>query len=215
MSPITPDDIPRGAVLPRQVIPYGCNLQTGDLMFTSGPGLAERIERWGTQMRGEAPSQADHQQMLYDGDRLQSFTIKDGPTYFTLQQYWKIMDKRGCEWIIFRHRPSVTQSLAKIIQDLMRHAGKEWRYSHLELGLQFFDCMIEKVRGKRTILFRRLGKLWKDGVVCSTGSNIILKNISWLPPYAQFFSPDDTIDYIRAHPKDWSEVVRSISWGDK
>ena len=210
-----PEAIPRGAVIPPSVIPAGLDLDSGDVMFTAGKNWKDRLVRWATRHRGEKKSQANHQQLIYAQNMILSFTMGDGPKYFSFQDYWDLMTERGEEWVVYRHRPEPPPDMRAVLRGEMQYAAQNWDYSHAELGLQLFDNLLEKIRGKRVILFRRLGKLWKSGVVCSTGSSMILKRVSWLPPFAEYFSPDDTIDYIKAHPKDWSEVVRSTGWGDK
>lgn len=210
----TQKGIRRGAVVPRQVIPHGCNLDTGDIMFTSGPDWMSRWVKFWTRHRGESPSISDHQQLIFEPGTVQSFTLFKGPRDFTFYDYWADMRKRGDEWIIYRHSPAPDDLMKSGLRGEMKYAARQWKYSHAELALQALDNLIEKIVGKRVILFRKLGRLWEKGVVCSTGSNIVLKSTGWLPAFARYFSPDDTLDYIIAHPDDWTEVVRSIGWGE-
>ena len=215
MTKAKKDNMPRGAVMPRSVIPFGCSIDTGFVMFVSGPGIVSKGIRLMSRHRGEPKSQADHQQLFYDDTNILSFSSKAGPKFYTLVDYWKRMDDKAEEWIIFRRKTRPAPPVKEALKKQMEEANKEWKYSESEFLLHIADNLIEKVIGKHFFLFRRLGKLWKKGVVCSTGSNIILKSVSWLPKVAEFFSPDDTIDYIRARPEDWVEVARSTKWGER
>jgi len=195
--------------LPWQIPP---DLDTGDVLFTHGPDWKSRVVRWWTRHRGEAKSVADHQQIIYSPLKTLSYTLANGPTWFTIPEYWAGMKRRNDEWIIFRRVTPPTERQKAVCMDKMERSWLTWKYSKPELGLQGLDNLLEKIAGRRIIFFRKLGRLWKDGVVCSTGSNIILKALGWLPPSSRYFSPDDTIDFMLAHPDQWRPIARSIAW---
>jgi hypothetical protein len=91
-----------------------------------------------------------------------------------------------------------------------------WRYSWLELPLQLFDGMIAKVRrrprkGYDAVVFRRLGGIWKRGVICSKTGNWPLVKEALMPARLEYASPDDTWDWT-VRSQEWRIAEHSPCW---
>lgn len=176
----------------------GAQLETADVIFTREKDFYGRAIAWATRGWREEKTMATHQELVFSPAQIFSYNYKKGPVIYSLSErsYQLFMEKR--EWSVFRFS-SMKEPEKLHARTLMNKAMMKTQYSRAELGLQLIDGLLAKMLRRESVLFaRRLGRLSKDKVVCSTGSNLILKNLGRLPLEAEFYSPDDTHDWLTA-----------------
>jgi len=189
----------------------------GDDLFTRSVSKLGRMIAWATRGKSEGPTLATHQGKFFDCDRLvEAHWPRVKYTAWSQRNIEMTID--GAEWcIVSPCRPFDLTEREKIQDTLAESVG--WRYSCLELPLQLLDGMIAKRRkqprrGYDVILFRRLGRLWKTGVICSKTANRADIAIGRVPKWLEYGAPDDTWDfkisgagagqwYIKDHSPGW------------
>lgn len=174
--------------------------ETGDVLFTRGPGWASRVTvRW--------TGPASHQATAYNGVYLMEANAVSGRIE---KVPWQVkfdrMAKASVEWILFHWLlPPMNPRLRCMIQCDLLEAMDFERYSHLELSLQGLDSLVNRVirrrprQGYDAIVFRRLGSIWGNGVICSKTSNRALIKGGFIPRDSglEYGSPADTYRWIK------------------
>jgi len=122
------------------------------------------------------------------------------------------------EWAIAEYTPDVGDFTKEIIERaIVEMIGPPaWKYSRLELPLQLFDGLLSKVCGSSVygwdaIVFRKLGDLWKTGVICSKTANRPLVKAGIFPERLSYGSPDDSYDFVTTS-LDWRISSQSPGW---
>lgn len=185
--------------------PYcGCTL------FTRGNSPLNKITVWTTTGKNERPTLATHQGIFISSTDMVEATY-DG----VMKQYWPDEKARlyrtGVEWAIVRIRKPLTTEAEKWIQSAaLEEIG--WKYSRVELVLCFLDGMWEKATGRETVYWRKLGDLWRNRVICSKTANRPLIKAGVLPKIAEYYTPDDTWDYMIKHTETFEVCDYTARW---
>lgn len=177
-----------------------------DTFYSRSGNIFSRITAWGTQGYKEGPTVATHQGKFLTPD----VVLHAVYPRVKLVPWYQIKEQN--EWCITRYVAPWDYDEGKGIEHLIEMIG--WRYSWMELILQGADGLINKMRHRKrmgvdAIIFRRLGWLWKKGVICSkTGCRVDIK-LGIKPTWLEYASPDDSLDYELAHEMDWVIVDHS------
>lgn len=182
--------------------------------YSRDPGVKSRLTAWITRSRREAKTLATHQGKFIDENRIVHALGKEGVViqpWETYKEHCKYIGKELCVLappFELSHAQLVTGRLA-----LDEMIG--WKYSNAELWLQLLDGLIAKIRRKNrigidAIIFRRLGDLWKEGVICSKTANRPDIAMHLIPEEYQYASPDDSYDYKINNG--WKIVWASDNW---
>jgi hypothetical protein len=174
---------------------------TGDVLFTRGDSFFNRLT---TKLTGPA----SHQATFYDENYVVEASAQSGRIEkVECNEVFADLNKRDAKWIIFHWvRPPITPCLRSMIQcDLMEAAQFE-RYSYIELPLQVMDCILNRYIRKQPLqgldvkVFRKLGDIWENGVICSKTSNHALIKNGLIPPCTslEYGSPSDTYRYLKS-----------------
>ena len=171
---------------------------TSDVLFVREPSLLGRVTDWFER------EPASHQATGYD----QSFLVEALPYPHQVSQTpwpmkFKQMADDNAEWILFRFTPPI----GEITRAQVKTALDEFINHHL---------LRRGRRGYDVYVFRRLGNLWKNGVICSKTSNRALIKAGLLPKSeTEFASPGDTYRFllqsdraqILGHSTGWFNVL--------
>jgi hypothetical protein len=132
------------------------------------------------------------------------------------------MRREKAEWIVFHWvTPPVTPILRAKVQCDLQEAMEFEKYSVFELPLQALDTVWNRwirrrpARGYDAYVFRRLGGLWDNGVICSKTSNRALIRNGFIPKTSglEYGSPSDTYRYLKTREgKDVVVIDRSEGW---
>jgi hypothetical protein len=173
---------------------------TGDVLFTRGNSFFNRLT---CKLTGPAA----HQATFYDSDYLVEASAQSGRIEkVECNQVFDELNKRQAEWIIFHWvNPRFnTMSRAMLQCDLLEATAFE-RYSYIELPLQVLDTVVNQYilrrprQGIDARVFRKMGDIWENGVICSkTSNNALIKNgfIS-KSSNLEYGSPSDTYRYLK------------------
>lgn len=171
--------------------------ETGDVLFTRGTSWFNRVSCWAT-------GPASHQATVYDSYNIVEADIRSRKIVkHSLADALEKAKETGSEWIIF-HWLKDFSAIDRVNMQLdMQEAMTFERYSFFELPLQMVDSMVNKLRGKPrqgydAYVFRRLGGLWDNGVICSKTSNRVLIRADLVPKSSglEYASPGDTYRYL-------------------
>ena len=172
---------------------------TGDVLLTRGPSFFNRLT---CKLTGPAA----HQATFYDVGHIVEASAQSGKIEkVECNQAFADLKKRGAEWIIFKWvRPEMTPALRSMIQCDLLEATKFERYSYIELPLQVMDVVLNRyllrrqLKGLDAHVFRKLGNIWDNGVICSKTSNMALLKNGLIPKSAQmeYASPSDTYRWL-------------------
>jgi hypothetical protein len=171
--------------------------RTGDVLFTRGTSFFNRATCYLT-------GPAAHQATCYDSDFIEEADAdQDRIVKRLLNPILDNAKKTGREWILFHWVEAPSPEKIDLMRKAMDEAELFERYSYIELPLQILDSVIARLRGKPrfgldTVIFRRLGNIWKDGVICSKTSNNVLIKGGLIPEDSglQYASPSDTYRYL-------------------
>jgi hypothetical protein len=174
---------------------------TGDVLFTRGPSFFNRLT---CKLTGPA----SHQAIFYDQGYIVEASAQTGRIErVECNQVFSELAERKAEWIVFHWvRPPMNECLKAMVQcDLLEAAHFE-RYSYIELPLQVMDCVINRyvlrrpLQGLDTRVFRKLGDIWENGVICSkTSNNALIKNgFIQKSTELEYGSPSDTYRYLKS-----------------
>lgn len=192
---------------------------TGDVLFTRSRAWVSRVTCWFT-------GPASHQATAYDGRYLVEAQAETGRiAKVAWTDKFGSMAADGTEWIIFHWTvPPVTPRLRCMVQcDLIEAIDFE-RYSYLELPLQGLDSLINRVfrrrprQGYDAYVFRRIGSIWENGVICSKTSNRALIKNGFVPASSglEYGNPSDTYRWLKAaaarSSADVSVLGKSSGW---
>lgn len=186
--------------------------KTGDDFYTRGKSKLNLLTAYMTRAKGEGPTLATHQGKFYDSRRIIHALSKKG----VHTKLWRVLateyDNEGVEYCILRPPQPIDIDKA---QDLMLEMVG-WKYSKLELFLlQPLDALIAKFRRKQkvgidAVVFRKLGNIWKKGVICSTTGNRVDIKLGILPEKYKYASPDDSYDWKINNG--WRVIYKTPGW---
>jgi len=170
---------------------------TGDVLFTRGTSIFNRLSCWVT-------GPAAHQATVYDPHSIVEADIDSRK--IVKRSLKEKLDKAraaGSEWIIFHWLTDMDKAARINMQLDMQEAMTFEKYSLFELPLQVVDSFVNWMRGKPrqgydAYVFRRLGGLWDNGVICSKTSNRVLIRAGLVPKSSglEYASPSDTYRYL-------------------
>ena len=188
---------------------------TGDVLFTRGPSFFNRLT---CKLTGPA----SHQATFFDSGHIVEASAQSGKIEkVECNQVFEDLAKRKAEWIIFHWlHPEMTPALRSMIQCDLLEAAEFERYSYIELPLQVMDTVVNRVilrrprQGLDVRVFRKLGNIWSNGVICSKTSNMALIKNGLIPDSSQleYGSPSDTYRYLNGATF-WSATVLDFSKG--
>lgn len=173
---------------------------TGDVLFTRGNSFFNRLT---CKLTGPAA----HQATFYDSGYVVEASAQSGRIEkVECNQVFDDLNKRQAEWIIFHWvNPRLnTMSRAMLQCDLLEATAFE-RYSYIELPLQVLDTVVNQYifrrprQGIDARVFRKMGDIWENGVICSkTSNNALIKN-GFIPKSSnlEYGSPSDTYRYLK------------------
>jgi hypothetical protein len=130
------------------------------------------------------------------------------------------LERDRSEWIVFHWmNPPMTPCLRAMLQCDLLEATQFERYESIELTLQVLDAVWNRMIRRRALqgydaaVFRRLGDIWENGVICSRTSNRALINCGLIGLHTdlEYGSPSDTYRYLKTcedaqvldHSKGW------------
>jgi hypothetical protein len=172
----------------------------GDVLLTRPRGMASWLTCWAT-------GPAAHQATFFDADSIVEAAIGRGRIVRTpwLAKRKELEDGKG-DWIIFHWEfPPMVPMLRTKVQCDLAEAMEFEKYSYLELPLQAFDSLWNRVirrrqrQGYDAYVFRRMGDIWDNGVICSKTSNRALIRNGFVGKASglEYGSPSDTYRYLR------------------
>lgn len=191
---------------------------TGDVLFTRGNSFFNRVT---CKLTGPA----SHQATFYDSEHIVEASAQSGRIEkVECNQVFEELNKRKAEWVIIHWvQPPLTPSLKIKLQcDLMETVEFE-RYSYLELPLQVVDAVLNRYILRRPLqgfdarVFRKLGDVWDNGVICSKTSNHALIKNGYMPKSTglEYGSPSDTYRHLKSRlNKDVIVLDYSKGWFD-
>jgi len=128
-------------------------------------------------------------------------------------EYIRSLNNSGAEYCVLG---SAEPPCMDIIQKIEERAKMQltWRYSPFEVGLQALDLARMKLLGSRgegwdEVVFRKLGDLWKRGVICSKSGNWILVHLGWVDDFMAYAYPNQTYLYLR---NKWEVKLQTGGW---
>lgn len=173
---------------------------TGDVLFTRGHSFFNRLT---CRLTGPAA----HQATFYDvGHIVEASKATGRVVKREANSVFADLNRDHAEWIIFHWiTPSVmSPCLRARLQCDMLEATEFERYSTIELPLQVIDAAWNRVVRRRPLqgydaaVFRKLGDIWVNGVICSKTSNRALINSGFIlkDTGLEYGSPSDTYRYL-------------------
>ena len=176
-------------------------LQTGDILLTHCESTF--LGRLTLRLSG---GPCTHQALAYDSSTIVEAGRAIGKLQWVELGNWiaaGAADKPATEWAIYRRRMPFTSEQIALIQKCLDEELTWNRYSVAELVLQASDDVLARLLnrprlGLDVVVFRRLGNVWKNGVICSKAANWPLIKVGALPEYEQYAAPSDTWAYITA-----------------
>lgn len=172
---------------------------TADVLFTRSAG-------WMSEITCRLTGMASHQATSYDATWLVEASIDSGRIEKVLwSEKWGSMQAHGTEWSLFRWlKPTMSRCERYTIQRSLDESIQFERYSKTELILQGADSLLNNVilgrprQGYDAFVFRKLGDIWKNGVICSKTSNRALIAGDCIPKSSglEYGSPGDTYRWI-------------------
>ena len=191
---------------------------TGDVLFTRGTSF---LNRFTCKLTGPA----SHQAIFYDSGHIVEASAQTGRIErVECNLVFSELAERKAEWIVFHwERPPINECLKAMIQCDLLEASQFERYSYIELPLQVMDSVINRyilrrpLQGLDTRVFRKLGDIWENGVICSkTNNNVLIKN-GFIPKSTdlEYGSPSDTYRYLKSRLKSHVMILNySKGWFD-
>lgn len=177
----------------------GTTPDTGDVLFTRASGLASRVTCWFTGM-------ASHQATFFDSTAIVEAKIETGRIEkVPWASRCSAMEIAHTEWIIFHWVfPPLSHWRRAAVQRDLDESVRFEKYSALELPLQGLDVLLNRWalrrprQGLDAAVFRRMGDLWKNGVICSKTSNRSLIRNGFISGDSglEYGSPSDTYRYL-------------------
>ena len=187
-------------------------------LFVRTPSLGSHLIAWATRARREGKTMATHIASFRTSKMLVHARKRRGVVAEAWQDYKTLLDGMGAQYAIAERvvQPTLSQE-AVMCYWLDRMVKKQWKYSNLELPLQAIDGLISKLvskdkMGLDVILFRKLGDLWQEGVICSKTTNLVEIKAGLLPYKYEYGTPDDTWDYTVNHPAQWKVTHKTDNW---
>lgn len=188
---------------------------TGDTLFTRGQGLFSRLT---VALTGPAA----HQAIYYDPEHIVEASKRSGKiVQRKATSVFSELEKTGSEWIVFHwvNPPVINPFLRAMIQCDLKEAMEFDRYSTIELPLQAMDVLWNRLIRKQPLqgydaaVFRKLGDIWQNGVICSKTGNRPLIKARMIPTESglEYASPSDTYRYFRAS-RDVVILAHSKGW---
>lgn len=191
-------------------------LQTGDIILT------HCTSNWFSRLSVRICPPATHEAVVRDSATIVGFLMSDlkGQLHkLTLAEFAadNADDVPPTEWVIYRRRTPLSAWQIETIQTALDEELSWARYSYAELALQAADGILAKLLrrprvGLDVLVFRRLGKLWDHGVICSKSANRPLIKVGLLPDLLEYASPSDTFDYVQKNIDKWMIVGNSKGW---
>ena len=176
---------------------------TGDVLLTRGRSLMNKLTC-------KITGPAGHQATFYDSKTIVEANMTTGRVVKTgLDDAMLVYDEKGTEWIIYRPRQVNRRMMGAILRTKIQldldEAVEFEKYSALELPLQIIDTVINRWilrrprQGYDAYIFRRLGRLWDNGIICSKTSNRALIKNGLIPISSglEYGSPSDTYRYLK------------------
>lgn len=212
--------------------------QTGDVIFSNGTILLNKLTAYYTRARGEEKTLATHQAMARDEVNTVHAT-RVGVVRIPWKEYLARSHDHGAEIAVLRRVKPYTDYEIIVIREMLDEMSgylpgtRKWKYSALELGLQLVDGRINKILPEsirkrmpgavsmgshhEVVWARRLGDVMAHDVICSRTANRVLIRMGDLPPILRHGNPDDTWDCLvsknRLHNIEWEMVFRTDGWG--
>ena len=173
---------------------------TGDILLTRGNSEFAKLT---CKLTGPA----SHQATFYDIGYIVEASIQSGRVQKReANAVFADLARDHYEWIIYHWvKPTLTPGLRAMIQCDLVEAVEFERYSSIELPLQVLDVVWNRfirrrpLQGYDAAVFRRLGDIWENGVICSKTSNRALIKNGFIPKSSglEYGSPSDTYRYLK------------------
>jgi len=217
------------------------DLQTGDIILTHC--TSSWLGRLTLRLSG---GPCTHEALVYDPNTIVQAMRAIGKlekvsfTQFVADQ---LKDRPATEWAVYRPKAPLTAYQVLTIKACLDEELQWDRYSVTELFLQAADDLLARLLrrpriGLDVLVFRRLGDVWPNGVICSKAANRPDIKAGLLPEIMQYGSPNDTWAFITApilaaqkdRPakrkrltrtttylapsifKDWTRIAQSENW---
>lgn len=183
--------------------------------YSRGPGIFSLLTAWVTRARREGKTLATHQFKFRTPETIVHATRR-GVIEQPWAEYQTWMIDHGYEYAITeRVQPPTIDEVQVVQSELSLMIG--WKFSSLELLLQAIDGLTSKLlsrdkMGLDVVVFRRLGDLWEQGVICSKTGNRVDIKLLWKPPILEYGSPDDSWDYDASCGSGWAVVFHTPKW---
>lgn len=201
-------------------------ISAGSLLFTRNTTFGSRMIRF-FQGIGSVPALASHQAGFITQANGFEARVKLGVVAFTWDRKKKsILHEHQGEYCVLSPKVPLTDTEMFKFNEYVNQVFT-WKYSVLELPLQLADLFLSwitlrrksfglstkafRFMSKHPVVFRKLGDLWKEGVICSKTANWPLIKVGKLPKILEYASPDETYRYC-LESKDWNIEETSENW---
>lgn len=173
----------------------------GDIVFTRWAGFDSKLTEWVTSGR------AAHEEQVYsDGDCVKIISASKVMNRIVI---WEWESRKAyfrntkTEWCRFTPANPLTEEQRRILHDVHQEAENTFKYSKAELVLQALDSLNSWLfklpyDSEKAVKWRKLGNVSKSDVICSKVANIGLVRLGFLPAWAIFWSPSDTLHKLES-----------------
>ncbi len=184
----------------------GTSIQIGDMGFTRGKSLLNKLTLW----VGGENALATHSFKFYNKDQIVQALIKTGVALWDWGIFREILAKEEQEYCV------LTRTIPLLLEEELRtqfwiETMKGWQYSKSELVLAFFDSCLSKIFRKNFVCFRKLGDICQTRVICSKVANRPDVKLGYLPRKAYYWTPQETYTYMLSTGK-WQIIETSPHW---
>jgi len=176
-------------------------VRVGDVIFTRWKGVSSRVTEWVTHGRA-----AHQEQISVAGDCPMVIAASAGMDKMVTWE-WEArkayFERERIDWCRFTPAIPLTPEQRKTLHFFLQEAENTFTYSRGELLLQGLDSLKNWLLNTpydsyKAVWFRKLGNIRKTDVICSKTVNIGLVRLEFLPVWAQFWSPSDTLNKIKS-----------------
>jgi len=173
----------------------------GDVIFTRWPGWDSKLTEFVTS--GMA---AHEEQVCADGETVFVLSASKAMNRMVVWEWESrkaYFESTKTEWCRFTPAMPLTMEQRHILHNFHQEAQNTYQYSTSELLLQGLDSLHNwlwniQYDSEKAVWWRKLGNVSKSDVICSKVANIGLVRLGFLPAWAQFWSPSDTLRKVES-----------------
>lgn len=161
----------------------------------------------------EEATRATHVEITRTHSEILTYACGKGARLVSVSERSHAFRKSDTDWCVYMPTRQLRPQDIFAAQLQMLQAPQWTKYGAGEIVLQLVDGLWAKIRRKRNIVWaRKLGRLRKNTLICSTALAPIVIPLGLLPPDAWYYSPDDVDDFCARSPSLWTPIARSAHW---